>query len=266
VATTAQLDHTRPPPRQADRARDARFFASLAAALAAVTLLAFSTTYLLPVAAGRFSAPAILHVHGVLFLAWPAWLLAQSLASDRSRKLHRALGLGGIALATAMVFSGLLAIGSSIESWTARGVGPAAQVISIVAFSGIVLFAGLFVAAIRAIGDRASHARYMLLATLAIMQGASGRLALVALLRGNPDYLRPGLLPPPDSLLPVMIVHLVFDALILAILLAYDWRTVGRPHRATLIGGGALVVVIATRHLFVDTPLWAAIAGWLAGL
>ncbi len=266
MATVAQPNEIKPPPRQAGLARDSRFFASLAAALVAVTLLAFSTTYLLPVATGRFDAPAILHVHGVLFLAWPAWLLAQSLTSVRSRKLRRTLGLSGIALATAMVFSGLLAIGSSIESWTARGVGLPGQAISIVAFSGIVLFAVFFVAAIRSIRDRASHARYMLLATLAIMQGASGRLALMALLQGNPGYLRPGLLPPPESLLPVMVVHLAFDALFLALLATYDWRTLGKPHRATLVGGAALFLVISTRHLFVGTALWAAIASWLAAL
>jgi hypothetical protein len=266
MATTVQSDDVRSSPRPAGLRRDARFFASLAAALAAITFVAFSTTYLLPVATGRFSAPPILHVHGVLFLAWPAWLLAQSLASARSRRLHRALGLGGIALATGMVFSGLLAIGSSIESWTERGVGPAGQTISIVAFSGIVLFAGMFVAAIRAIRDRASHARYMLLATLAIMQGASGRLALLAVLQGNPEYLRPGLLPPPESLLPVNVVHLVFDLVFLGILAAYDRQAFGKLHRATLFGGGALVVVISTRHLFAGTALWAAIAAWLAAL
>ena len=130
-----------PRTRQSGLERDSRFFASLGAVLLAITLVAFSTTYLLPVATGRFEAPAILHVHGVLFLLWPAWLLIQSLTSGRSRKLHRAFGLCGIALATAMVFSGLLAIGSSIESWAARGVGLAGQVISIVAFSGVILFA-----------------------------------------------------------------------------------------------------------------------------
>jgi hypothetical protein len=32
------------------------------------------------------------------------------------------------------------------------------------------------------------------------------------------------------------------------------------------VGGGALVMVIATRHLFAETALWAMIAGWLAEL
>jgi hypothetical protein len=266
VATIVQPGELQPPQRRTDGARDSRFFASLAAMLVAATLLAFSTTYLVPVAAGRFNGPAILHVHGALFLAWPVWLFVQSLTSSRSRTMHRALGLSGIALATAMIFSGLLAIGSSIESWTARGVGLSGQAISIIAFSGVLLFAALFIAAIRSIGDRASHARYLLLATLAIMQGASGRLALMALLQGNPGYLRPGLLPPPTSFAPIMAVHLAFDGLFLALLAAYDWRTLGKPHRATLIGGGALILIISTRHLFVQTSAWTNVAGWLVAL
>src|SRR6187455_898672 len=170
-------------------ARDAAFFARVAAALVVLTFAGFSTTYLIPLAIGRFNGPAILHLHGVLFLAWPVLLLAQALSIGRSRRWHRGLGFFGIALASAMVLSGLLAIGSSIEAWTERGVGLEGQAISIIAFTGLVLFTGLFVAAISATRDRATHARYMFLATLAIMQGATGRIGLIVLTGGNPDLL-----------------------------------------------------------------------------
>lgn len=231
-----------------------------------LTLVAFSTTYLLPVALGRFVGPAVLHLHGVLFLAWPVLLLVQARSSARSRRWHRGFGFAGIALASAMALSGLLAIGSSIETWSARGVGLSGQAISIVAFSGLLLFTGLFVAALAATRDRATHARCMLLATLAIMQGATGRLALLVLQGGNPGLLRPGLLPPPPGLLPVAAIHLLFDAIVLGTLALYDRRSLGRVHRATLLGGGAIVAVHATRHLFVETAAWAAIAGWLVAL
>jgi hypothetical protein len=265
TATIAEPEDLRASARRADAARNARFFTRLAAVLVALTFVAFSTTYLLPVSTGRFSGPPILHVHGVLFLAWPVLLLVQSLSIGRSRRLHRALGFCGISLATAMLITGLLAIGSSIESWTARGVGLEGQAISIIAFTGVLLFASLFVAAISATRDRATHARYMVLATLAIMQATSGRLALIAALQGNPDLLRPGLLPPQPVMIPAA-AHLLFDVVFLTVLAVHDRRTLGKLHRATLFGGGAIVVVHATRHLFAGTPAWAAIAGWLTAL
>lgn len=266
MATLSQPGALSPSSRRTGLARDSRFFAALAAALVVLTLAAFSTTYLIPVATGRFTGPAILHLHGVLFLAWPVLLLTQALAAGRSRRWHRGLGLSGIALASAMVLTGLLAIGSSIEAWAARGVGLEGQAISIVAFTGLALFAVLFVAAVSATRDRATHARYMLLATLAIMQGATGRLGLLLVTGGNPDLLRPGLLPPPPSMVPIAGVHLLSDAIFLAVLALYDRRSLGRVHRATLLGGAALVVVHSTRHLFVETEAWAAIARWLTAL
>jgi hypothetical protein len=266
VATIAQPAPFPPPQRRSDAARDSRFFAALAAALVVITTAAFSTTYLIPVATGRFTGAAILHLHGVLFLAWPVLLLIQALSSGRSRRWHRGLGFSGIALASAMVLSGLLAIGSSIETWAARGVGLAGQAISIVAFTGLMLFAVFFVAAVSATRDRATHSRWMLLATFAIMQGATGRLGLLLLTGGNPDMLRPGLLPPPPSMLPIAGVHLLADAVFLAVLALYDRRSLGKVHRATLLGGAALVIVHSTRHLFVETEAWAVIAVWLTAL
>ena len=266
MATLAPSAGASSPAKRADLARDSRFFAGFAAALAALTFAAFATTYLLPLATGRFNGAPILHLHGVLFLAWPVLLLVQALSSTRSRRWHRGLGFAGIALASAMVLSGLLAIGSSIETWSARGVGLAGQAISIVAFTGLVLFAALFVAAVSATRDRSTHARCMLLATFAVMQGVTGRLGLLVLTGGNPAWLRPGLLPPPPGLLPVAALHLLFDALFLAVLALYDRRSLGRVHRATLVGGAALVAVHSSRHLVVETAAWAAIAGWLAAL
>lgn len=244
---------------------EVQFFRRLGLAYALLTLLAFSTTYFLPLASGRFVGPAILHVHGVLFLAWPNLFLAQGYSAARSRRWHRTLGLIGISLATAMVLTGLLAIGSSITSWTARGVGPQGQAISVIAFTGLAMFAGFFIAAVAEARDRQAHPRLMALATLAIMQAVSGRLLLMGLLGGNSDMVRPGLLPPVD-LMRTMVPHLAFDVVILGVLALHDRRTLGRIHRVTLIGGGIVLAVHATRHQLADSAAWLALADFLSGL
>lgn len=244
---------------------DVQFFRRLGLAYALLTLLAFSTTYFLPLASGRFVGPPILHVHGVLFLVWPGLFLAQGYSAARSRRWHRNLGLFGIALATAMVLTGLLAIGSSIASWTLRGVGPQGQAISVIAFTGLVMFAGFFIAAVARARDRQAHPRLMALATLAIMQAVSGRLLLMGLLGGNPDLVRPGLLPPVD-MMRTMVPHLVFDVIILGVMALHDKRTLGRIHRAILVGGAIVLAVHGTRHLLADSAAWLALAAFLSGL
>ena len=76
--------------------------------------------------------------------------------------------------------------------------------------------------------------------------------------------LRPGLLDPVDPA-RLMVVHLVFDAIVLAFMALHDRRMTGRIHKVTLFGGATLMLVIATRHLFAGTAWWRAIAGQLAG-
>jgi hypothetical protein len=244
---------------------ETRFFQRLAAALLVATLLAFSTTYLLPLSAGRFSGPAILHLHGLTFLLWPMLYLAQTISIGRSRRWHRAIGLTGISLATAMVILGLAVIASSIRSWQERGVALEGQGISIIAFSGLAMFAGFFVAAVASTRNRAAHSRLMTLATLAIMQAVSGRLLLTVVLGGNPDMLRPGLLPP-APLTPIMVPHLAFDLIVLAVLAFHDRRVLGRIHRVTLIGGAIVLAVHGSRHLFAGSDAWNTITLWLLSL
>lgn len=244
---------------------EVRFFQRLGLAFALLTLLAFSTTYFLPLASGRFEGPPILHIHGVLFLAWPALLLAQGLSAARSRRWHRNLGLIGISLATAMVLTGLLAIGSSIASWSARGLGPQGQAISIIAFTGLAMFAGFFAAAVAQARNRQAHARLMALATLAIMQAVSGRLLLMGLLGGNPDLVRPGLLPPVD-VARTMVPHLAFDLVILGVMARHDRLVLGRLHRVTLVGGAIVLTVHASRHLLAESAAWLAFARFLSAL
>lgn len=246
-------------------AADARFFQRVSLLFLLLTLLGFWTTYLLPVARGRFEGQAILHIHGVLFLAWPVLFLAQTHSIGRSRGWHQSLGFVAISLATAMLITGLLAIGSSINAWQDRGVGVAGQAISLIAFAGIAMFSIFFGLAIAAIRSRTAHPRLMALATLSIMQAVSARLALTAALGGNPEMLRPGLLPPVDPVRTI-VPHVVLDLLVIGWMARHDWRVLGRFHPVTIFGGSAIVLVHACRHFLAESAWWLAIARFLSEL
>jgi hypothetical protein len=239
------------------RNRDAGFQTVIAGGLVGLMLLAFVPTYFVPLGVGRFDGPPILHLHGLLFFAWPVLFLAQSLLAARGRyEWHRKLGAAGLALAAAMVVMGLVAIASSMRSWAAQGLEEQARAFSIIAFSGLALFAVFVAAAIASVRRPDRHQRLMLLATLAIMQAASGRLAFNIV--NTVPYARPGTLSPPSPELAIG-PHLACDLLVLGVVMAYDWRRHRRLHPVYLLGGTLLVLVQTTRHLFVDSVAWRSL-------
>ena len=106
----------------------------------------------------------------------------------------------------------------------------------------------------------------MFLATLSIMQGAWGRIGMVAATAGNPDLLRPGVLPPLEQPITASILHFIFHAIFLGIVVWHDKRCYGSVQRVTIMGGGALLVALFARHLLAGTSIWAAFANFLLAL
>src|SRR5687767_4521833 len=93
-------------------ARDATrwFYVWMAGACAAIAFGGFAPTYWLQLAPGTFVGSPLLHLHGLLFSAWPLFFLLQTLLVARGRLTsHRSWGLAGISLATAMVLVGFAA-------------------------------------------------------------------------------------------------------------------------------------------------------------
>jgi len=96
--TTATLEPTGAP------ARETRYFyVWIAGACVAVAFLGFAPTYWARVATGSFKAAPIIHLHGLLFSLWTLFFFAQTwLVASGQVMRHRAMGLIGISLATAM--------------------------------------------------------------------------------------------------------------------------------------------------------------------
>ena len=84
---------------------------------------------------------------------------------------HRAWGLVGISLATAMVCIGLAVAINGLTTSLAAGYGDPARAFFVVPVSGISLFAGFFVAATVSIqrSRPQAHKRLMLLATISLL-------------------------------------------------------------------------------------------------
>jgi hypothetical protein len=245
-------------------ARDATrwFYVWMSGVCLGVAVIGFAPTYWLQLAPGTFVGSPLLHLHGVLFSAWPAYLLLQTTLAARGRiARHRAWGLLGISLATAMVFTGFAVANDVLVTRLAAGYGNPARAFHIASTSIIALFGGFVFVAIAYASRPEIHKRLMLLATVSMLPPAIARL-FFAMSVGIGPGLRPGL-GPPRTVEGVLLPALIADLLIVAGVI-YDMRTRGRPHPAYLIGGAIVLAVQVLRVPLSTTPWWYAIADFLA--
>jgi hypothetical protein len=226
----------------------------MAGICAAIAFGGFAPTYLLPVVSGTFVGPPILHLHGALFFGWTLlFLLQTSLVATGRLEHHRAFGLGGIALATAMVFTGFMVATNTLQHWIGTEHEGAARAGSIIPISAALTFATFFTAAVSNVRRPDWHKRLMLLATISLLPPAAARVLFV-LFPPTGAAARPGLTPPPPVSL-ALVPGVAIDLLILAAIF-YDWRTRGRPHPAYLAGAVFVVAVQVLRIPLSATPLW----------
>ena len=126
-----------------------RFYVAMAGIFVLIAFTAFIPTYWAKVATGTFGGAPILHLHGALFFTWTLFFFAQTALVAAGRTLdHRAWGMAGISLATAMAFTVVLAAINSIRVAGAIGMADEARRFSYVSLSAVVLFAAFMTAAI----------------------------------------------------------------------------------------------------------------------
>jgi hypothetical protein len=238
------------------------FYVWMSAACVLLAFGGFAPTYWLQLAPRTFIGSPLVHLHAVLFSAWTLFFLFQATLAVRGRlERHRAYGLLGVSLATAMVFVGCAAANEVLKDRLAAGIGDAARAFFIVPISLIVLFGGFVFAAMANVRRPEAHKRLMLLATISIIPPAIARVSF-AVNVGMAPGLRPGL-GPLRTAESVIASGLIADAFVL-IGMIYDWRIRGRPHSAYVVGGVLLVAVQILRVPVSTTQWWYAFADFLA--
>lgn len=249
---------------QSGASRDVKrwFYAWMALICLTVALVGFLPTYFLPLAQGRFEAPPIIHIHGIVFFAWTMFFCTQTwLVASGQTLAHRTWGVLGVSIATAMVFLVIATVIVRINMMEAAGYGADMRAFSWVQVSGIAFFATVIALAIIYVKKPEIHKRLMLLGTISLLDAPIARWFLTFLAPPPPEV---GPVPPPPVFVSVP-PALVADVLIIAAIV-FDWRTRGRPHPVYLIGGAALLVVQALRVPVAATPVWDSIAAGIARL
>ena len=152
-------------PRAVAESQTGYFYFYMALACTAVAFLGFAPTYWMPLAKRSFSASPVIHFHGLLFFAWSLYFSFQTwLAVSGKIARHRAIGMIGVSLATAMTIFGFLAAVNAMKRSAAAGLTNDGIAFAIVPLSGILFFAVVFALAIADIRRPETHKRRMLLA------------------------------------------------------------------------------------------------------
>lgn len=240
------------------RASGRRFYLCMALVFVLIAFGGFVPTYWARIASGTFTGAPVLHVHGLFFFTWTLFFLVQtSLVAGGRTPDHRTWGVAGVAIATGMAFTVVLAAINSMKVADAIGMGDAARRFSVVSLTSLVLFIALFVAAIANVKKPEIHKRLMVLAMIPPMQAAMARPFQVL-------FSPPGSVGPPPVFVSIP-PGLTVDLLVVAAII-YDWRTRGRAHPAYLIG---LPLILAQQLMTVPisgSATWMTIALWVQNL
>lgn len=243
---------------EAVRAQTRWFYVGMAAIFAAIAFGGFVPTYWAKVATGTFSGPPILHLHGALFFSWTLFFLFQTTLVASGRVMdHRAWGMAGISLATAMAFTVVLAAINSVRAAEAIGMADQARRFMAVSLLSLLIWTGFFATAIAQSRNTELHKRLMILTMVAFMHPAIARIFMTL-------FAPPGAVGPPPVLMAVP-PGIVADLLLIPAFV-YDWRTRGRPHPVYLIG---LAILLAYQLLLVpisSTSAWMNVARWVESL
>lgn len=236
--------------QRSDAGRRDRFFARSAILIALLVVLSFPVTYFIPIATGSKDFTLLRHLHGLAFFTWIGLYVVQTQLVQRgSVRLHRELGIAGVALAGAMVPLGLWQAVTSAGERQASGNTTPFE-FSIYNLVDIVIFGVAFGWAIFEASRRIEwHRRLMFIAALNLFGPAFSRIVLLV----------PIPFPWSD-----MAPNLIADALLLALAL-HDRRKLGRVHPVTLWAALVLIPFHAIEPLIARSVAWNAIAPALFG-
>jgi hypothetical protein len=253
---TTLIDTT--PPRGIAYSQTGYFYFYMALACTAVAFLGFAPTYWVPMMSRSLSASPVVHFHGLLFFAWSLYFAFQTwLAASGKIIRHRAIGMIGVSLATAMTIFGFLVAVNAMKRSAAAGLTHEGIAFAIVPLSGILFFAVVFALAIANIRRPETHKRLMLLAGISLLDAAVARWFLTFLAPPGP----PGPPPVPVTIPPAFVAYLL-----LVVAIVHDWRTRGRPHPVYIYGGAALIAVKLLNWPISASSFWHSFAGGILAM
>ncbi|MGD9564255.1 MAG: hypothetical protein AB7F88_18925 [Pyrinomonadaceae bacterium] len=227
---------------------DRKIFLIAAIVFPLLVLTGFGPTYYLRFA---FDPPPlgslILHLHGIVMTAWVIFFVFQVfLIRSRRHRVHMSLGMAGIGLAILVLVTGFLTAAAAAK-YGFRAAPPDIPQLTffIVPLTDMIMFAGLFGAAIYYRKRPADHKRLMLLTVLNFLPPAIARIPIAAVQSFGPLY------------------FFGVPAVLAIGFLIYDTRSNGTHNKPLLIGTLALIASYPLRLMVGVSGAWISFAEWI---
>jgi hypothetical protein len=207
-----------------------------------LVVIGFTPDYQL-ISSGTINVHWFLHVHGAIMSSWILVFLAQTiLAAKGSFQFHRKLGLISVALGALAFLSIFIATVHAKIAYSPPVGDNDTWGIFAQQLYGLALFGLFFAWGILVRKNAAAHKRLLLLATIILIQAATDRIRFL-----------PGL----NAALYVRFIYL--DVLLIPLFI-YDFLTLKRLHKITMIGTVWIVVFQFAVTMAWGSPAWNKIA------
>lgn len=231
--------------------KDRFFFAGMGVAILLIALAGFGPSFFLALVRGEFHRPWFVHVHGIIMFGWLLLFIAQATLAGTGRlRLHKRLGIISFYLFILIMIS---AVAVSVNGLV-HTPPPIERLIDNIFLLQLLAFILLPLFFIIGMAERKRrpeyHKRYILLLTFLMVEAALSRI----------DWL-PGMSG--DSF--IWAQYLYLDT-VLAALVFYDFTRFGRPHPASLIGGGIIIIYQVMAVLLWDSAWWLGTADRIEAL
>lgn len=234
------------------RAFDRRLFLTSAILFLLLVFVGFAPTYYAKAWFGTPPLPTtMVHVHGLVMTLWVVLFVVQVRLVAASRvRVHQQLGYAGIGLAAAVVATGLpVALHAGKYGSTAAPPEIAPLSFMIVPIFDLLVFAGLFAAAVYYRKRPSAHKSLMLVLAISLLPPAIGRMTFAPMLLALGPLWFFGV----PSLLALASLYL-------------DAKRRGRVNRVFLAGALVLIASYMVRLALMNTSAWLNAASWAVSL
>lgn len=242
MATARANAPARPYLRSSERSENI-FFVGMSLLLLLTVVVGFARSYFLAGMVRAHLPNLLIHLHAIAFSSWILLLIVQaSLISRHKEALHRKFGLFGFGLACAMIVLGVLAATDSLTRISMVGPYDMRTFYAVPMFD-VLVFGVLVYFAFRWRHDPAAHKRLILIASITIVDAATGRTPLTAITQ-----------------LPYL--NNVFTQIFTLMVAGFDLWSLGRIHRVTFVAGLFSIGILLAAIPIGSTHAWIAFADW----
>jgi hypothetical protein len=236
-----------PARRGSSRRSERIFYVGMSLVAVATVFAGFARTYFLRSYFHPDPLTLLPRIHGLVFTGWIVLFVAQTtLVAARRTDIHRRLGWAGAALAVLMMIVTWLTAVAAVHQAVLVGNAFLARAFFAIPLADLLVFAALVGAAIVYRRWPDTHKRLMLLATLAILDAATGRWPIKFIESTKYGY------------------YVALDVIIIAVV-AYDVLSRRKLDRAYAWGVTLVIGMQILREMIGPTAPWQEFARYFVG-